>query len=378
MPRKQIELSNRVEYLNILDLEGNADAALDPNLDANELRKLFRAMLLARRYDERMLKLQRQGRIGTYGPALGQEAASLGPAYVLDKDDWMAPSFREPAGMLYRGWPMEKLILWWGGNETGSSTPAGVNDTPICVPVSSQCLYAAGIAWGCKLKGGKNVALGFVGDGGTSEGDFHEALNVAGAFQLPLVIVIQNNHWAISLPRQKQSAAQTLAQKAIAYGMDGLQVDGNDLLAMVVATREAVKHARSGKGPMLIEAVTYRMGVHTTADDPKKYRTEEEVACWQPKDPLERFWKYLVKKKVMDEKAREALEAELSERITEAVAKAEAYEPDLTEPFRHSFADMPPSLKEQFAEFQAYLEASNRPDNGSTPSAHDPLMSRLH
>lgn len=357
MPREKIELKNRVEQLSILDADGFVDRSLEPKLDGQDLRRLYAGMLRARRYDERMLKLQRQGRIGTYGPALGQEAASMGPAYVLAKNDWFVPSFREPAGMLHRGWQMHKLMLWWAGNEFGSQVPDGIHDLPICVPVSTQCLYAAGVAWGCKIKGNGAVALAFTGDGGTSEGDFHEAMNCAGAFGLPLVMVIQNNQWAISLPRARQSASDTIAQKAIAYGFDGIQVDGNDILAMVVAAAEAVERARKGGGPTLIEAVTYRLGVHTTADDPKKYRSEEEVECWKARDPLIRFWKYLQKKGVLDEKGRELLEEEIAKEISAAVEKAERFEPDPTEPFRHCFAAIPPQLESQFAEFQAYLES---------------------
>ncbi|MBI5763464.1 MAG: pyruvate dehydrogenase (acetyl-transferring) E1 component subunit alpha [Planctomycetes bacterium] len=357
MPRGKIELKNYVESLSILDADGNVDASLEPKLDAQELRLAFAAMLRARRYDERMLKLQRQGRIGTYGPALGQEAASLGPAFAIGKNDWLVPSFREPAAMLHRGWPMHKLMLWWGGNEFGSVVPDGVNDLPICVPVSSQCLYGAGVAWGCKIRNDGTIAVAFTGDGGTSEGDFHEAMNVAGAFKLPLIMVVQNNHWAISLPREKQSASDTIAQKALAYGFNGIQADGNDILSMIAATREAADRARKGGGPTLIEAVTYRLGVHTTADDPKKYRTEEEVECWRAKDPLIRFWTYLLAKKVMDEKARELLEEEINNEITAAVERTEAYEPDVLEPFRHSFATMPPHLEEQMMQFQAYLES---------------------
>ncbi|MEK6644544.1 MAG: pyruvate dehydrogenase (acetyl-transferring) E1 component subunit alpha [Planctomycetota bacterium] len=357
MPRAKIELRNYIESLSILDADGNVDTALEPKLDPQDLRRVFAAMLRARRYDERMLKLQRQGRIGTYGPALGQEAASLGPAFVITKNDWLIPSFREPAAMLHRGWPMHKLMLWWGGNEFGSVVPDGVNDLPICVPVSSQCLYGAGVAWGCKLKNDGSVAVAYTGDGGTSEGDFHEAMNVAGAFRLPLIMIIQNNQWAISLPRAKQSASDTIAQKAIAYGFNGIQADGNDILAMIAATQEAVDRARKGDGPTLIEAVTYRLGVHTTADDPKKYRTDEEVECWRAKDPLIRFWTYLLAKKVMDEKARELLEEEINNEITAAVERTEAYEPDVLEPFRHSFATMPPHLEEQMMQFQAYLES---------------------
>jgi len=364
VPREKIKLDMKLESLSILDTEGNADEALDPKLSDTDLRRLFKAMVLARRFDERLLKLQRQGRIGTYGPCLGQEAASLGPAFVLQKDDWLVPSFRETAGMLWRGWPMDKIILWWGGNEEGSNVPEGVNDLPICVPVASQVLHAGGVAWGCKLKGTQNVAIGFCGDGGTSEGDFHEGMNCAGVYQLPLVMVIQNNHWAISLPREKQTAARTIAQKAAAYGFDGIQVDGNDILAMVAATQEAVAKARSGGGPTLIEAVTYRIGVHTTADDPKKYRTEEQVECWKPKDPLVRFWKYLKKRKVLDEKARDLIEEEATADINAAIERAEGYQADPASPFHNCFATMPPYLKTQFDEFNAYMA-----DNGEAPQA---------
>lgn len=374
MPRGKIELKNHVESLSILDPDGNADESLVPKIEPAELRRLLRAMLLARRYDERMLKLQRQGRIGTYGPALGQEAASLGPAYVLKKTDWLIPSFREPAAMLFRGWPIERLILWWGGNEIGAVTPEGVRDTPICVPVASQCLYGAGVAWGCKLRNDGSIAVCFVGDGGTSEGDFHEAMNVAGAFQLPMFCIIQNNHWAISLPRNKQTASTTLAQKAIAYGFNGIQVDGNDIFAMIRAASEAAELARSGGGPTLIEAVTYRLGVHTTADDPKKYRAEEEVEEWKCRDPLSRFYKYLKKQGIMDDKARDLLEEEIAAEIGKAVETAERYEPDVAEPFRHCFASTPRYLEEQFAEFQAYLEAA-APRNGGTGSDSSPRIS---
>jgi len=269
---------------------------------------------------------------------------------------------------------MEKLILWWGGNEQGASPPEGHRDLPICVPVASQIPLAAGIAWGCKLRKEDAVAVAFVGDGGTSEGDFHEGLNCAAAFKLPMVVIVQNNQWAISLPRANQTAATTLAQKAIAYGINGIQTDGNDILAMVVATREAVERARSGGGPTLIEAVTYRLGVHTTADDPTKYRSSEEVECWKPRDPLLRFGKYLADKGILDEKGRETLEEEIAAEIAVAVEHAEAFEPKITEPFYHSFAQMPSHLEAQLAEFQTYLgssegaEPAERESNGELSS----------
>jgi len=362
VPRKRIDLDNYVESLSILDQDGHVDADLEPSIPDEDLRRLFKYMLLARRYDERMLRLQRQGRIGTYGPALGQEAASLGPAYVMREDDWFIPSFREPSAMLYRGWPIDKLILWWGGNEVGSTPPEGLRDLPICVPVASQVLSAAGIAWGCKLKKENTVAVAFVGDGGTSEGDFHEGLNCAATFHVPLILIVQNNQWAISLPRTKQTASKTLAQKAIAYGINGIQADGNDILAMIVAAREAIDKARNGGGPTLIEAVTYRLGVHTTADDPKKYRTAEEVEQWKPRDPLLRFWTYVKNKSVLDEKGREVLEEEIAAEITAAVERAEAYEPNVTEPFEHCFAEMPNHLLAQLAELRSYLGLSDAPE----------------
>jgi pyruvate dehydrogenase E1 component alpha subunit len=358
LPRASIELTNRVERLSILDQDGRVDAALDPRLSTAEVKRLFHGLLLSRRLDERLLRLQRQGRIGTFGPALGQEAASLGPAFVMEQIDWLVPSFREPAAMLWRGWPIEKIILWWAGHEVGATVPKEVNDLPICVPVSTQCLHAAGIAWGCKLKKDGAVVVCFTGDGGTSEGDFHEALNFAAVHVLPVVFIIQNNHWAISLPRERQSKCATLAQKCIAYGMDGIQADGNDLLAMVVAAREAIDRARSGQGPTLIEAVTYRLGVHTTADDPKKYRTEQEVAPWTPRDPLARFQKYALAREAVDAPAIERMDAEIADQIEAAVQEAERYVPDPAESFRNTFAEMTPALREQLREMEAEIEAA--------------------
>jgi pyruvate dehydrogenase E1 component alpha subunit len=356
VPRGRIDLRHHVESLSILAPDGTVDETLDPHLDPQDLRRLFRTMLLARRIDERGLLLQRQGRIGTFGPTIGQEAASIGPAFVLRKDDWLIPCFREVPAMLWRGWPIEKPILFWAGHEAGCQVPEGVNDLPTCVPVASQCLHAAGIAWGLKLDGQQAVAIGFVGDGGTSEGDFHEAMNIAGVFNLPLVMVVQNNQWAISLPRAKQTASPTIAQKALAYGFNGLQADGNDILAMIVATREAVQQAREGGGPTLIEAMTYRLAAHTTADDPKRYRVEQEVEEWKPRDPLIRLEKFLRSHGLMNDDQHAALEKEIEQEISAAVERAESYQPDVFEPFRHCFATMPPELQAQMHEFEEYLK----------------------
>lgn len=356
MPREIISIPNRVESLSILSPDGQIDATLEPKISDADLKKLYKTMLSSRLFDERLLQLQRQGRIGTYGPTKGQEAASLGAAYVLKKDDWLVPSFRETAAMFWRGWPMEKIILWWGGHEEGATIPPGVNDLPLCVPVATQCLHAMGIAWGAKMRQDGTICVGFVGDGGTSEGDFHEALNFAAVYKVPLIMVVQNNHWAISIPRQNQTASHTIAQKALAYGMDGLQVDGNDILAMIAACAEAAERARTGGGPTLIEAVTYRLSMHTTADDPKKYRTDEEVKCWEPKDPLIRFRTYLTRKKLLNDKTQAEIETQIQEELRAAVARAEVYETDRYGMFKFMFADITADLQRQMAELREYLE----------------------
>mgnify|MGYP000060269788 CR=1 FL=1 len=365
MPREPLPISTRLETLSVLTADGQLDTALEPAVPPADLRRLYKTMLAARRLDERCLMLQRQGRMGTYGPSKGQEAASLGVAYALERSDWLVPTFRELAGLLWRGWPMHTWMLYWGGHEAGNAVPPDLNDLPICVPIASQCQYGMGIAWGCKLRGDGRVCVTFCGDGGTSEGDFHEALNFAGVYNLPLVLVVQNNHWAISIPRSCQTRSATLAQKAVAYGIDGLQVDGNDLLAVIVATREAVEKARTGGGPTLIEAVTYRLSMHTTADDPKKYRSEAEVQEWEPRDPLPRFRAYLQKKKLLDAKIEPVIEEEITAELDAAVRQYEQQPVDPTEFLRHVFAAPTPELLAQQAELAAHL-AARRP--GRSPA----------
>lgn len=356
MPRNVIPIPHKVESLSILTADGQLDTALEPKLPEADLRKLYKTMLSSRMFDERCLHMQRQGRIGTYGPSKGQEAACLGSAYALRKEDWMCPSYRETAAFLWRGWRMDQIMLWWGGHEIGSQIPEGVNDLPICVPIASQCQYGAGIAWGCKLRKDNTVCLSFVGDGGTSEGDFHEALNFATVYKTPFIMVIQNNHWAISMPRHKQTTSETLAQKAIAYGLDAVQADGNDMLAVIVAVKEAVEKARAGGGPSVIELVTYRLAMHTTADDPKKYRSEEEVKKWEARDPLPRFRDYLIKKKLLDDKIQKVMEEEITREMDAAAAVYEKYKADPTDMFKYMYAEMTPDLKRQMAELKEYLD----------------------
>jgi pyruvate dehydrogenase E1 component alpha subunit len=360
MPRKKVDLPDNIEYLSILDEGGNLDEALEPEMSDDLLLNLHRTMLLSRRFDERMLKLQRMGRIGTFAPIKGQEASQLGIVGALRDSDWMIPSFRETGASLWRGTPMENILLVYGGYYQGNKFPEGSRDLPVAVPVGTQPLHAVGLGYGIKYRKKDDVAVAFFGDGATSEGDFHEALNMAGVYQTPTIFVCQNNQWAISIPRSKQTNSETIAQKAVAYGIPGLQVDGNDILAVYAAAQEAVQRAREGGGPTFIECVTYRLSVHTTADDPTKYRDEEEVEMWEKRDPLPRFQKYLIEKGLLTDEDIEALEEEVKEQIQEAVDAAESRMKELADEeltmFDHVYAEMPPHLQAQREELKGELK----------------------
>jgi pyruvate dehydrogenase E1 component subunit alpha len=359
MPRDRIDLIYSVEYLSILDENGTLDKDLEPKMSDELLLKLYRAMLLGRRFDERMLRLQRQGRIGTFAPIRGQEASQLGPVAAMRDSDWLVPAFRESAAELYRGRSMESYLLYYGGYNQGGRVPEGCNNLPVTIPVATQTLHAVGLGYAIKYRRKDDVALVFLGDGATSEGDFHEAMNFAGVFQTPTVFVCQNNQWAISMPRSKQSRSKTLAQKALAYGVPGIQVDGNDVLATYAAAKEAIDRARSGGGPTLIENVTYRLEVHSTSDDPKRYRTDEEVQQWQKRDPLPRFQKYLIDKGLLTEERVQALEEEIQNEIKAAVERAEEQMKALgSQPtiiFEHVYAEPPPYLEAQKEELAQEL-----------------------
>jgi len=366
MPRTVLEPRFQVEYLSILDSDGNLDTALEPKLSDDELRALYRAMVLGRRLDERMVRLQRQGRIGTFAPLKGQEASQLGSVFTLRPTDWMVPSFRETAAMIRRGWPIEKLLLFFAGYLEGSQPAPDQHDLPVTIPVATQLPHAVGLAYAAQYRGDDAVVMVYFGDGATSEGDFHESLNFAGVWQVPVVFVCQNNQWAISVPFKKQTHSKTIAQKALAYGLPGLQVDGNDVLAVVAAAREAVDRARAGDGPTLIECVTYRLGVHTTADDPTKYRSEEEVRAWERKDPLTRFRAYLEKKTLLEDGLEQRVDAE----IAAAVARFEAMgPPDPLTLFDHLYAELPPHLAEQRADLERRLRAGAAP---AAPASEPP------
>jgi pyruvate dehydrogenase E1 component alpha subunit len=299
---------------------------------------------------------------------------SLGVVYALKSSDWLVPSFRENAAMLWRGWPMVSTFHFWGGYELGAIPPKGVNDLPICVPVASQCLHGMGVAWGLKLRQENAVCITFVGDGGTSEGDFHEALNFAGVFQLPLVMVVQNNQWAISMPREKQTNSETIAQKAVAYGMDAIQVDGNDLLGTIVAGQEAIERARSGGGPTLIEALTYRLAQHTSADDPRRYRDEAEVNKWESRDPLPRFANYLRDAGILDDRLEKLFDEEIERELDQA---AKAYAATRIDPmgfFDHMLSELTPDLRAQRAELEALRAEKISPSDANAGYSHSRVL----
>jgi len=357
MPRKQIA-KFAVQHLQILDENGSLDTKLEPKLSQDELLEMYRWMRLARELDERMLKLQRQGRLGTFPPNTGQEAISVPVALAMQKNDWFVGAFRELGGRLVRGEPLTATLYYYNGWEEGNILPdKNLRMTPNSVVIGCQVEHAVGLAYASRYKGEDAAAVCFIGDGGTSEGDFHEGLNFASVWQVPVVFIVQNNQWAISVPREIQTGSGTLAQKGIAYDIPCLQIDGNDPLAMHVAITEALDRARKGEGPTLIEAVTYRLMMHTTADDPKKYRTtEEEKSAWE-KEPLLRFNKYLKDKGFWDDSKEEALRSELKAQVEEAVQEFESpkdWKQD--EPFGHVFGTEHEVITEQHQEFLANVE----------------------
>ena len=369
MPRTLIEPQFPIERLSILDSDGNLDVALEPKLSPDELKRLYRAMVFGRRLDERMLRLQRQGRIGTFAPIKGQEASQIGTAFTLEPRDWMVPSFRETAAMILRGWPLESILAFYAGRLEGGQPSPTQHDLPVTIPVGTQLPHAVGIAYGIQYRGEDAVVMVYFGDGATSEGDFHEAANFAGVWHGPVVFVCQNNQWAISVPLKKQTNSRTIAQKASAYGFPGIQVDGNDVLAVYAASREAVDRARAGDGPTLIECVTYRLAMHTTADDPTKYRAEEEVKAWEQKDPLTRFRAYLERKSLLDASVEEAVDEEIARGVERFEAQPA---PDPLGMFDHVYAELPAHAAAQRAEVAARLQASTATATGTVDPVEHP------
>jgi pyruvate dehydrogenase E1 component alpha subunit len=353
MPRTKV-YEAVTERLEILDTEGRVDAALMPEIDPSRSRDLYRDMVLMRTFDTKALKLQRQGRMGTWPPIKGQEAIQAGVALAMGDNDWLIPAFREHGIMVLRGVPLHLVFAYWAGDERGSSYPEEVRCFPVAVPVGSQWQHGTGVGLSLKLREEDAVAVTFGGDGSTSEGDFHEAVNCAGVFGTKTVFVIQNNQWAISVPLHRQTAAETLAQKAHAYGIPGIQVDGNDVFAVYAAATEAIERTRRGEGPSLIEAVTYRLGDHTTADDASRYRPEEEVEEWEGRDPILRLRRYLVEQGLWDEDQEKVLLEEAASWVDGQVKALEEMEPQAPEEiFTSMYAALPPHVVEQM---QSLLE----------------------
>ena len=350
MPKKAVEKS---QYLQILDNKGNADKKLEPKLDSGLLKEMYEKMILAREFDRVALALQREGRMFTYAPVFGQEASQVGSALALKSTDWMFPSFREWGAYIARGVPLKTLYLYSMGHHEGGRIPRGNNDFTVSIPVASQLLHAVGAAYAAAYKKQKIATIAYFGDGATSEGDFHEAMNFAGVFKTPTVFFCQNNGWAISVPREWQTASKTLAQKAFAYGFDGIQIDGNDVLAVYTAALAALENARQGKGPTMIEAVTYRCGPHTTADNPEVYRKEVETKkICELNDPIGRFVKYLQAKKLFSESYETSVLFAAKEQVQEAVSAAEAEPAVSVKDLFSLFEKMPDNLKEQLEKAQ--------------------------
>lgn len=358
-----IEQFNPLEdkMIQVMDENGEiVNPDLMPDLTSDEILELYKTMLKARTIDSAALSLQRQGRLLTYAPNLGQEAAQVGSGFALKKTDWAVSAFRELGMWLIKGWTVEKIFQYWYGSEWGSHFGEEIRLLPISVPISSQLSHAVGIAMAAKFRGESDAVIAYTGDGGTSQGEFHEALNFAAVYKTPNVFFIQNNQFAISIPSSKQTASKNLAVKALAYGMPGVQVDGNDVFAVLAVTRAALDYARTS-GPVLIEAYTFRMGAHTTSDDPSKYRTDEEVEPWKKRDPMLRLEKYLLQNELLKEEDIEQLKASFQEEAMEAYQSIEhASDTDIEEIFSHHYAEMTPELEEQLADYLAFVERSQR------------------
>jgi pyruvate dehydrogenase E1 component alpha subunit len=318
--------------------------------DRSNLLPLYRAMVLTRTFDEKAVALQRTGRLGTYPTSLGQEAVTVGIGSAMRPDDVLLPSFREQGAQLWRGVTMTELLLFWGGDERGSNFAGPREDFPICIPVATHAPHAAGVALAFKLRGEERAAVCVMGDGGTSKGDFYEALNLAGVWHLPVVFVINNNQWAISVPRTAQTASVTLAQKGIAAGVEGIQVDGNDVIAVRDTVGQALAKARSGGGSTLIEALTYRLGDHTTADDASRYRDDATVAEHWKDEPVGRLRRHLTQLGAWTRDDEERLFTDCRVRVEQAVADYLAMTPKgPAAMFDHVYAALPVDLAEQRA-----------------------------
>src|SRR5712692_4804766 len=353
MTIQQID-SSSIPY-QVLDPEGNLIGEM-PDLSAERMLSLYRFMQLGRVFSNKIIALQRQGRATTFGSLAGQEATAVGLAAPLQPQDWLSTSYREIASLFVKGVPIPTIAYSFRGF-TPQNWPAESQCLPIQIVIGTQMLHAVGLAMAAKIAGDPVVSVGVCGDGATSEGDFNEALNFAGVFQAPVVLVIQNNGWAISVPRRKQSAAQTFASRGPGFGVPSRLVDGNDILAVYDIMQEAVERARSGQGPTLVETLTYRIGAHTTADDPTRYRDPAEVEAWRAKDPIVRFQKFLTRRDLLNEDRVRQIVEEVEEEVNEAVQIAEAMPPMAPGSFfDYTSATPSPRLQEQRADLLRYVD----------------------
>ena len=347
----------RIEALQVLDEHGNIDQARDPGLDDTELLAVHRAMVLTRAFDSRMLTVQRQGEMGTFAPNLGQEACMIGQVWELTKQDWFSPSYRSFGAQIQRGWPMERLFLLWSGYHEGFPPPEGVNDMPFSIVIGSHVLPAVGIAMGMRRRGDDDCVVVNFGDGAMSQGAVSEAFNFAMVDRAPVIFVCENNGWAISTPTKLQYATDHLAGRGVAFGLSSIRVDGNDILGMIAAMREATKRARDGEGPTFVEAVTYRMSLHTTADDPTVYRDSAESQSWESRCPIVRFERYLEGRGLLRKDAAEKVRSEADAEVLEArerfrkIAKARP-----REVFDHLYKVTPSELEDQRNEYLSRLD----------------------
>jgi 2-oxoisovalerate dehydrogenase E1 component alpha subunit len=355
----------------VLAEDGTLVSGAEPTLSDAEVLRLYRWMVLERALDERMVTLQRQGRIGFYIGSVGEEATVFGAAAAMATDDWLFPCYREHGAALLRGMPLAAFLCELLGNAgdvtRGRQMPCHEAWRPgrfasISSPISTQISHAVGAAWAARLKGDDMVALTWFGEGGTSAADFHTGLNFAAVRSIPVVFLCRNNGWAISVPRERQTRSETIAQKAVAYGMRGERVDGNDLLAVYEVVRRARARAAAGQGPTLVEAVTYRLEGHSTSDDPRAYRSPEAVAPWRERDPLLRTRRYLARRRVLDDAAEARLRAEVKAEIQAAVTEAEAFppKPPVASLFEHVYAEPLRAQREQLEELEAAIAADPR------------------
>jgi pyruvate dehydrogenase E1 component alpha subunit len=349
---QMLQFGDSVGTLQILNEEGEiVNEAAMPELSDDQLKELMKRMVWTRVLDQRSISLNRQGRLGFYAPTAGQEASQLASHFALEKEDFILPGYRDVPQMIWHGLPLYKAFLFSRGHFVGNQIPEDVNSLTPQIIIGAQIIQTAGIALGMKLKGQKSVAITYTGDGGASQGDFYEGMNFAGAYNAPAIFVVQNNRYAISTPVSKQSKARTIAQKAVAVGIAGIQVDGMDPLAVYAATSEARKRAINGEGPTLIETLTFRYGPHTMAgDDPTRYRTKEIENEWEAKDPIVRFRKFLEKKGIWTEAEENAIIEEAKEAIKEAIKLADQ-EPKqkVTDLMEIMFETKTNNLEEQYA-----------------------------